>query len=47
MTKITIYDHDEERIDAITEKYDLSDSMLINILLDAIEDGDIDLDEII
>ena len=46
MAKITIYDADEERVDEICEKNDISPAYFISAILDAIEDGEIDIDEI-
>lgn len=44
MQKIEVYTDDAERIENLCAEYDLSEATLIEILLDAVEDGDIDLD---
>lgn len=43
MKKIDVYDEDAERIDKMCEEYDISEYALIQILLDAVENGDIDI----
>lgn len=43
MTKIDVYTEDAERIDKLCEEHELSEYQLIQILLDAAENGDIDL----
>lgn len=43
MKKIEVYTEDAERIEKLCEEYDLYESQLIQILLDAVENGDIDI----
>ena len=43
MKKIEVYTDDAERIDKICEEHDISEEYLIQILLDAVENGDIDI----
>ena len=43
MKRIEIYTDDAERIDKICEEHDISEAALIEILLDAVENGDIDI----
>lgn len=40
MKDIRIFDNDMDRINAICEKYDVSDWEVVNLLLDSIEDED-------
>ena len=41
MKKIEVYTDDAERIEKLCEEYDMSEYALIEILLDAVENGDI------
>ena len=43
MKKIDVYTEDAERIEKLCEEYDMSEYQLIQILLDAAENGDIDI----
>jgi hypothetical protein len=43
MKKIDVYTEDAERIEKLCEEYDMSEYELIQILLDAAENGDIDI----
>ena len=43
MTRIEVYSEDAERIEKLCEEYDMSEYQLIQILLDAAENGDIDI----
>ena len=43
MKKIEVYSDDAERIKKICEEHDVSEYELISILLDAVENGDIDI----
>lgn len=43
MKKIEVYTEDAERIEKLCEEYDISEYQLIQILLDAAENGDIDI----
>lgn len=43
MKKIDVYTDDAERINQICEEHDMSEYELIQILLDAVENGDIDI----
>lgn len=43
MKKIEIYTDDAERIEKICEEHDMSEYELIQIMLDAVENGDIDI----
>ena len=47
MTKITIYDTEAEAIDKICEEKDITEAALIRALLEAVEAGDIELDDYI
>lgn len=43
MKKVEVYTEDAERIEKMCEEYDMSEYQLIQILLDAAENGDIDI----
>lgn len=43
MKKIDIYTEDAEHIEKLCEEYDMPEYELIQILLDAAENGDIDI----
>lgn len=43
MKKIEAYTEDAERIDKLCEEHNISEAELIQILLDAVENGDIDI----
>ena len=43
MKKIEVYTDDAERIEKLCEEHDMSEYELIQILLDAVENGDIDI----
>ena len=43
MKKIDVYTEDAERIEKICEEHVISEYELIQILLDAVENGDIDI----
>ena len=43
MKKIEVYTDDAERIEKACEEYCISEAELIQILLDAVENGDIDI----
>ena len=43
MEKIEVYTEDAERIEKLCEEYDVSEYQLIQILLDAAEDGNIEI----
>ena len=43
MKKIDIYTEDAERIEKLCEEHNMSEYELIQILLDAAENGDIDI----
>ena len=43
MQKIEVYTEDSERIEKLCEEYDITEANLIQILLDAVENGDIDI----
>ena len=43
MKKIEVYTEDAERIEKFCEEYDVSEENLIQILLDAAENGDIEI----
>lgn len=43
MKKIEVYTEDAERIEKICEEHDIYEAALIQILLDAVENGDIDI----
>ena len=43
MKKIDVYTEDAERIEKLCEEYDISEYQLIQILLDAAENGDIEI----
>lgn len=43
MEKIDVYTEDAERIEKLYEEHDMSEYQLIQILLDAVEDGDIEI----
>ena len=43
MKKIEVYTEDSERIENLCEEYDITEANLIQILLDAVENGDIDI----
>lgn len=43
MKKIEVYTEDAERIEKICDDLDMSEYELIQILLDAVENGDIDI----
>ena len=49
MKRISIYlqDFEDEQIDKICEKYDISTDFFISLILEAIDAGRIDLDDII
>ena len=49
MTQIKIYitDDNEKLLERLSEEKDTSESTIISFLLDAVEDGIIDIDEII
>jgi len=44
MQKIEVFTEDAERIEKLCEEHDMYEATLIQILLDAAEDGDINLD---
>jgi len=48
MTRISVYlqDFEDKQIDEICEKYDCSTDYFLSMILEAIEDGKIDLDDI-
>ena len=43
MKKIDVYTEDAERIEKLCEEHDVSEYQLIQILLDAAENGDIEI----
>lgn len=43
MKKIEVYDDDAERIEKLCEEHNMYESTLIQILLDAVEAGDIEI----
>jgi len=43
MMKIEVYTEDAERIEKLCEEYDMTEANIIQILLDAVENGDIDI----
>jgi len=43
MTKIEVYTEDAERIEKLCEEYDIHEAALIQILIDAAENGDIEI----
>ena len=43
MKRIEVYTDDAERIEKLCEEHDMSEYELIQILLDAVEDGDIEI----
>lgn len=43
MTRIEVYTEDAERIEKLCEEHDMHEATLIQILLDAAENGDIDI----
>lgn len=43
MTKIDVFTEDAERIEKLCEEHDMPEYVLIQILLDAAESGDIDI----
>lgn len=43
MKKIEVYTEDAERIEELCEEHDVHEAELIQILLDAVENGDIDI----
>ena len=45
--KIWITDDNEKLLDKLSEEKDTSESTIISFLLDAVEDGTIDIDDII
>ncbi len=45
MTNITIYDEDDKRLDAISDQFDVMPHEIIEALLDAVDDGVIDLSD--
>jgi len=44
MKKIEVYTDDAERIEKICEEHNMSEYELIQVFLDAAENGDIDID---
>ena len=47
MKSISVYDEDDVRIDEICDKKDIPACELISALLDAIESGEINVDDIV
>lgn len=45
MSNVSVYDVEYKRINDICEEYDITQPELIEILLDAVEDGDIKLED--
>lgn len=43
MTRILIYDDDDKRIDRICDEKDMTTAELIEVLLDAVDDGEIEI----
>lgn len=41
MKTITVYDTDEKRIEEISERYGMTETEIIEIILDFIEDSDV------
>lgn len=47
MKAINIYDIEAERIETLCEKHDISEAELMQAILDALDNNEIDLDEYI
>lgn len=43
MKRIEVYTEDAERIEKLCEEHDTTEANIIQILLDAVENGDIDI----